>query len=258
MSPAMRRVMASFSACTSSTSSIASNSAGIFDSPAALSFSQSASTSCQSRVANRKPGEIDLPSRTRSSVFSSASMTKRSPIGCSRITSSSGSRPWCRPSSRSCCRHLTAWPEVSSLSISSNRRAGGTFSSSSAISRIGGAPPGRWSARAWRQAHGAQHAHRVFAVAGARVADHAQGLLLEVGDAVVVVDDRLGGRVVVQRVDGEVAAGGVFGWLPKTLSRSTRPCSSVVVASRRPGRGRWRPRWSPAPSSHARSGSGGR
>jgi len=62
-----------------------------------------------------------------------------------------------------------------------------------------------------RQAHRAQHAHRVFAVARARVADHAQGLLPDVGDAVVVVDDRLGARVVVQRIDGEVAPGGVFG-----------------------------------------------
>ena len=61
-----------------------------------------------------------------------------------------------------------------------------------------------------RQAHRAQHAHRVLAVARARVADHAQRLLLDVGDAVVVVDDGLGAGVVVQRVDGEVAPGGVF------------------------------------------------
>jgi hypothetical protein len=43
------------------------------------------------------------------------------------------------------------------------------------------------------EADGAQHADRVFAVAGTRFADHAQGLLLEVGDAVVIVDDRLAG-----------------------------------------------------------------
>ena len=61
------------------------------------------------------------------------------------------------------------------------------------------------------ETHGAQHAHRVFAVAGARLADHAQGLLLEVADAVVVVDDRLGRRVVIQRIGGEVAARGVLG-----------------------------------------------
>src|SRR5664279_4091883 len=50
-------------------------------------------TSCQSKVAKRNPGEVALPSRTRLSVFSSASMTKRSPSACSRITSSKGSRP---------------------------------------------------------------------------------------------------------------------------------------------------------------------
>ncbi|TPW00656.1 MAG: hypothetical protein FD124_3982, partial [Alphaproteobacteria bacterium] len=61
-----------------------------------------------------------------------------------------------------------------------------------------------------RQAHGAQHAHRVFAVAGLRLADHAQGFRLDIGDAVVIVDDRLGDRVVVQRVDRKVAARRVF------------------------------------------------
>ena len=47
------------------------------------------------------------------------------------------------------------------------------------------------------QAHGAQHAYRVLTVARARLADHPQGLLLEVADAMVVVDDRFGGRVVI-------------------------------------------------------------
>jgi hypothetical protein len=62
-----------------------------------------------------------------------------------------------------------------------------------------------------REAHGAQHAHRVFAVALPRVADHAQRLLLQVGDAVVVVDHGFGGRVVIQRIDREVAPRGIFG-----------------------------------------------
>lgn len=35
----------------------------------------------------KKLGEVGLPSRTRRSVFSSASITKRSPSGCSRMTS---------------------------------------------------------------------------------------------------------------------------------------------------------------------------
>jgi hypothetical protein len=61
------------------------------------------------------------------------------------------------------------------------------------------------------QAHGAQHAHRILTVARTRVTDHAQRLLLQVGHAVVVVDDGLARRIVVQRVDGEVAPRGVLG-----------------------------------------------
>ena len=61
------------------------------------------------------------------------------------------------------------------------------------------------------QADGAQHAHRVFAVAGAWLADHAQRPRLQVADTMVVVNDRFGCRVVIQRIGGEIAAGGVFG-----------------------------------------------
>ena len=61
-----------------------------------------------------------------------------------------------------------------------------------------------------REAHGADDAHRVFAVARDRVADHAQQLLLRVLDAAVVVDHDLAHRVVVHRVDGEVAPRGVL------------------------------------------------
>ena len=60
------------------------------------------------------------------------------------------------------------------------------------------------------KAHHADDAHRVFAVARSRVADHAQHALLLVLEAVVVVDDDLFGRVVVQRIDGEVAPRGVL------------------------------------------------
>ena len=61
-----------------------------------------------------------------------------------------------------------------------------------------------------REAHGAQHAHRVFAVARGRTADHAQGLVAEIGESLVVIDHRLRYRVVVQGVDREVAPRGVF------------------------------------------------
>ncbi len=56
------------------------------------------------------------------------------------------------------------------------------------------------------EAHDANDAHRVLAVARGRVADHAQHALLRVLEAVVVVDHDLPGRVVVQRIHGEVAA----------------------------------------------------
>gem|GEM_PF-5173865 len=61
-----------------------------------------------------------------------------------------------------------------------------------------------------REAHHAQHAHRVFAVARLGHADDAQGLVADVLDAAVVVQHRLRGRIVVHRVDGEVAARGVL------------------------------------------------
>ena len=64
-------------------------------------------------------GETDFPERTRLSVCSSARVTKRSPIGCPKMTSSRGSRPWCRASPRSSRRPVAAWPESSSFCISS-------------------------------------------------------------------------------------------------------------------------------------------
>ena len=67
------------------------------------------------------------------------------------------------------------------------------------------------------ETNGAQHADRVLAIAGARFADHAQRFLLEVADAVVVVEHRLGGRVVIQRVGGEVAARGILGLRAKNV-----------------------------------------
>ena len=54
--------------------------------------------------------------------------------------------------------------------------------------------------------HGADDAHRVFAVARGRVADHAQHAFFRVADAVVIVHHDLRFRVVVHGVDGEVTA----------------------------------------------------
>ena len=58
--------------------------------------------------------------------------------------------------------------------------------------------------------HGADDAHRVFAVAQRRVANHADDFFLRVGNAIVVIDNDLGFRVVIHGVDGEVAPCGVF------------------------------------------------
>ena len=61
-----------------------------------------------------------------------------------------------------------------------------------------------------REAHRAQHAHRVFAVARLGMADDAQALGFDVADAAVIVEHGLGRRVVEHRVDGEIAPRGVF------------------------------------------------
>ena len=61
-----------------------------------------------------------------------------------------------------------------------------------------------------RKAHGANDAHRVFAVARGWVADHAQQLLLRVFKTAVVVHHHLRLWVVVHGVDGKVAPRSVF------------------------------------------------
>ena len=60
------------------------------------------------------------------------------------------------------------------------------------------------------EAHGPQHAHRVFPVAGHRIAYHANAFLLEVGHAVLVIPDLFLHRIVKQRIDGEVTPQGII------------------------------------------------
>jgi hypothetical protein len=60
------------------------------------------------------------------------------------------------------------------------------------------------------KAHGPQHAHRVFLVAVLRVADQADQAIAHVVHAVGVIENALADRIVVQGVDGEVAALRVF------------------------------------------------
>ena len=62
-----------------------------------------------------------------------------------------------------------------------------------------------------RQPDRAQHAHRVLAVALLGLPDHADDALAQVREAAAVVQDLLGGRVVEQGIDGEVAANRVLG-----------------------------------------------
>ncbi|MNQ83814.1 hypothetical protein D3C85_989160 [compost metagenome] len=59
------------------------------------------------------------------------------------------------------------------------------------------------------EARGPQHAHRVFLIALLGDADQPHQAIADVMHAVCVVEDALGGRVVIQRIDGEVAALGV-------------------------------------------------
>ena len=58
--------------------------------------------------------------------------------------------------------------------------------------------------------HGADDAHWVFAIAGGRVANHAQDFFLGVCDAAVVVNHFARFGVVIHGVDGEVATRSIF------------------------------------------------
>jgi ATP-dependent Clp protease adapter protein ClpS len=79
------------------------------------------------------------------------------------------------------------------------------LSISGAITAIGARGRLDGEAQARGEAHYAQHANRVFAVTRFRLADDAQRLVADVGDAAVVVQHLLRRRVVVHRIDGEVA-----------------------------------------------------
>ena len=60
------------------------------------------------------------------------------------------------------------------------------------------------------KAHGAQHPHRILAVAGGGVTDHAQQPGRQIVHPAHRIDQRLGNRVVIEGVDGEIASVGVF------------------------------------------------
>src|SRR5207244_7642561 len=56
-----------------------------------------------------------------------------------------------------------------------------------------------------REAHRPQHPHRVFAVTGLRVADDPQPAPADIAYAVVIIEHLARARVVIPRVDREVA-----------------------------------------------------
>nr|BFE94114.1 hypothetical protein GCM10020185_46500 [Pseudomonas brassicacearum subsp. brassicacearum] len=60
------------------------------------------------------------------------------------------------------------------------------------------------------ETHGPQHSHRVFLVALLGVANQADQAIANVVYAVGVIEDALADRIVIQGVDGEVAALRVF------------------------------------------------
>ena len=165
-----------------------------------------------------KLGATARPSATRRSVSCSARRTnfsRAAPLGpCASAASSTGNTPPpcpTRPNFFSCSMLASAWPVCMSLTISSNNREIGTLDSSADIARTGRSVPGlQRKTQLGREAHHADDAHRVFAVAQLGVADHAQHAGARIRQATVVVDHGLRHRVVVHRVDREVAPRGVF------------------------------------------------
>ena len=61
-----------------------------------------------------------------------------------------------------------------------------------------------------RKTHRAQHAHRIFAIAGFRIADQTDDAILQIFHAADVVADGEIRHAVVEAVDGKVAALGIF------------------------------------------------
>ena len=219
----------------SNTASTACCSAGNAGSPRAWIASQRSSTSCHSMHASMKLGATGRPSPTRRSVSASASCTKRSrcglPPGLPCTASRIGNTPRCSPCLRSSSRLFSAWPVCSSLIISSkiarSRHVGQQrrhLLHRRLCLRIDG------EAQLGGEAHHADDAHRVLAVARGRVADHAQHALLAVAKALVVVDHHLPRRVVVQRIDAEVAPRRVLDLRPPDVVAQHAPAGIDHVA----------------------------
>ncbi len=83
------------------------------------------------------------------------------------------------------------------------------------------------------ETHGAQHAHRVFLVALLGVADQPDQAIADVVYATGVVEDALGSRIVIQRIDGEVAALGVV--FEGAIDVVTQDAAALVARSEMAG-----------------------
>ena len=113
------------------------------------------------------PGDTPLSARTRSSVPASAASMKRCARAAARGSrrAAAAGRATARARAGS-CSVSTAWPDSSSFCISSNRRAGGTFGHQRREPRIGSCGLRSIASAELRgKPHGAQHAHRILAVA---------------------------------------------------------------------------------------------
>jgi len=128
---------------------------------------------------------------------------------------------------RSRVMQATECPLVSSLSISSKRRAAGTFSIRRASRGIGSRVASSISNPSLAQSAPLAACGPGLAVAGLRIADHAQPLVAQILDAVVIIDDFARGGVVVERIYAEVPPRGVLVLFTEQVVASTRPCSSV-------------------------------
>ena len=97
-------------------------------------------------------------------------------------------------------------PERNNFKHSSNSRAGGTPSSRYASARIGRSVRGlNGKIEFRREPHCAQHAHRILAIAGLRIADQLETPRLDIAHAIDEIPDREILDVVVKPVGGEIA-----------------------------------------------------
>ena len=157
---------------------------------------QPSSTSCQSMQASMKLGATGLPSATRRRCRPApGARTSRAPswrCASSSATSSTGKTPRCRPcffSSTIAGQRMAGLQQLDHLVEGARRRhvveQRRHLLDRRARLRLD------LEAELGGEAHDADDAHRVLAVARGRVADHAQQLLLRVLDAAVVVDHDL-------------------------------------------------------------------